>query len=76
MDIIRGNIKSYEDIEAMLREDEFINDDDRTWWEGVVYGCYLCGVISLDEKYELVDLIEEIMDKNIEVMNNGGEEIE
>ena len=79
MDVIKGSIKTYKDIKEMIEDDQsagVILDGDKEWWEGVFYGCYLCGVINAGEKEQLVDLFGEIQDRNIEIMNNGGEEVE
>ena len=76
MDVLKGSLKTYDDVEAMIEKDDFTEESDKEWWEGVLYGCYLCGIINAGDKEDLVCLLGEIQDKNIEIMNNGGEEVE
>ena len=76
MNELQGNVETYEDIEEMIKNDGFTSESDRDWWEGVVYGCHLSGIITQGEKDTLYELTYAIMDRNSEIFANGGEPFE
>ena len=61
--------KKYTDIENEIKSAEFTSDSDKDWWEGVLYGCYKCGIIREIEKEALECLVKYVQERNI---NQGG----
>jgi len=54
--------KNFDDVLKDLnnRDDDINKDKNYHWWLGCLDGCQLCGKITVDEKYKLLDKLDKI----------------
>lgn len=57
------NLKDFEAWKNNLNESEIESDEDFLWWKGAIDACWICGIISQDERWKLQELLEDINDK-------------
>ena len=57
-------IFDYDDVESIIKNDEFTSDSDKDWLEGFVRGCRLCGIIDVDDEEEFIELIAWCQENN------------
>jgi len=55
--------KNYNDISIDLNDckNDIYRDEDYHWWTGVIDGCWMCNIISSDERAVLLEKLEEIV---------------
>ena len=55
--------KNFNDLSKDLNncKDNIYKDEDYHWWTGVIDGCCMCGIINSDERYTLIQKLEDII---------------
>jgi hypothetical protein len=54
-----GFFKKFEDILNSLKDEGKIYTDERYhWWQGVIDGCFYCGIIDYKETNTLLEQLE------------------
>ena len=53
----------YCDIMIDLELSEIFSDEHYHWWTGCIDGCYLASIIDSDERNDLLERLEEIIEQ-------------
>lgn len=58
--------KNFDDVLRDLNDcdEDIYKDENYHWWTGVIDCCQLCGKVTVDEKYKLLEKLDEIFKRN------------